>query len=198
MLALILANCIPLAGVLWWGWETSDIMLLFWSENIIIGVMNVLRMTLWGVIRKQLHAALPLAAFFTVHYGIFTAVHGVFVVSFFADGKSAGAEHTLQAWLHTDGTFLAILGLTVSHFFSLISNFLGKGEVHRVELNSLMGAPYGRIVVLHLTIIFGAFLILKFHEALWALVLLVALKTAVDLLAHIKEHRKWGKKPVSA
>ncbi len=41
---LTLANLIPIAGVLWLDWAVVDILLLYWTESVIIGVINVLRM----------------------------------------------------------------------------------------------------------------------------------------------------------
>jgi hypothetical protein len=53
-----------------------------------------------------------------------------------------------------------------------------------------MSQPYSRVVVLHLTIIGGAFLVASLGTPLALLVLLILLKTAVDLRAHLREHRK--------
>ncbi len=50
--------------------------------------------------------------------------------------------------------------------------------------------PYERILVMHVTIIFGAILVIAFNEQLLALVLLVALKVNMDIRSHIKEHYK--------
>jgi hypothetical protein len=41
---------------------------------------------------------------------------------------------------------------------------------------------------MHLTVIFGGWLVMLLKSALPALVLLVVLKTAADLRAHLKEH----------
>ncbi len=43
-IALVLANLVPLAGVLLWQWSVSSILILYWFENVVIGVINVLRM----------------------------------------------------------------------------------------------------------------------------------------------------------
>jgi hypothetical protein len=45
-IALVLANLAPLAGVLVWQWSVSSIVILYWFENVVIGVINVLRMTM--------------------------------------------------------------------------------------------------------------------------------------------------------
>ena len=42
--ALIAANLVPLFGVLFLGWDTFSIVVLYWFENVIIGVINVLKM----------------------------------------------------------------------------------------------------------------------------------------------------------
>ena len=44
--ALVLANLVPLAGVLLWEWSVSSVVILYWFENVVIGVVNVLRMTM--------------------------------------------------------------------------------------------------------------------------------------------------------
>jgi hypothetical protein len=55
-----------------------------------------------------------------------------------------------------------------------------------------MALPYGRISVLHLTIIFGAMAIQALDEPLRLLAILVAIKTLVDLALHRREHLKTG------
>jgi hypothetical protein len=46
VMVLVLANLIPLYGVLAFGWETFPLLLLFWVENVIVGGFNVLKMLL--------------------------------------------------------------------------------------------------------------------------------------------------------
>jgi hypothetical protein len=44
--ALVLANLVPLAGIVLWQWSISSVLILYWFENVVIGVINVLRMVL--------------------------------------------------------------------------------------------------------------------------------------------------------
>jgi hypothetical protein len=53
-----------------------------------------------------------------------------------------------------------------------------------------MFAPYGRLVVLHVTIILGAIAISTTGAPVAAIVVLVLLKTALDLGLHLREHRR--------
>ena len=53
VLALLLANLVPLVGVLGFGWDLGAIMVLFWAESGIIGFYSILRLCYvagWGAI----------------------------------------------------------------------------------------------------------------------------------------------------
>lgn len=46
IIALAIANLVPVAGVVWFEWNATAIILLYWSENVIIGFYNVLKLAL--------------------------------------------------------------------------------------------------------------------------------------------------------
>lgn len=194
--ALIAANLLPLYGVLALGWEVFPVMVLFWMENIMIGVLNVLRMLLASPGRAAAWVPkLFVAAFFCVHYGLFTAVHGLFVFTLFGgdayralvDGLWAGEAARRAITEFT--LWPALAALAASHVFSFLFNYLGRGEFRDASPAALMHAPYGRVIVLHVTIIFGGILTQALRSPLWALLPLIAFKIALDLLAHVREHR---------
>jgi hypothetical protein len=83
----------------------------------------------------------------------------------------------------------ALLALLISHGISFWTNFIGEREYASRSVAEQMGEPYKRIILLHLTIIFGGGIILLLKSPLPALVLLVLLKTAMDLRAHHREHK---------
>ena len=80
----------------------------------------------------------------------------------------------------------------VSHGLSFYWNYLKNDEYQRASLNALMGQPYGRVIVLHLTVLFGGWVVMLLGSPLFALVLLVVLKTAADWRAHQAERRKFA------
>lgn len=177
----------PLVGVLFLGWELGTIMVLFWAENVVIGVFAILRVAL--VARW---AGLFLVPFFTFHYGIFTTVHGVFVFTLFA--SDLGVADLTRVILP------AVAALIVSHAVSFVTHFLLGGEraailARKEAPNSLMFAPYRRIIVMHITILGGGFLIGYLGSPVWALALLVVLKTAMDLRAHVNERERAAAPP---
>jgi hypothetical protein len=197
VLALIAANVLPLLGVLWFGWKVFPLLLLFWFENVIIGAFNVLKMILAVPNRGKGGAAkLFLVPFFSFHYGMFTLIHGVFVIGLFGGQFRQDATfpdlYTVFGLIQEEHLGWAILGLTVSHAISFGMNYIGEGEYRRASLDMLMFQPYGRIVVLHLTILGGGFLMMALGSPTVGLVLLVVLKIGLDLSAHLRERRKFA------
>jgi hypothetical protein len=219
--ALVGSNLIPLVGVLFLGWDLFTIVLAFWMENVVVGIYNVLRMaTAQGPLatgRGQTPPALNSGAvqaigrvglilFFIVHYGIFTGVHGMFVFVLFGEGGFAQAMQTggemsppldpgsIGAAYGTMALRLGLMfwALMISHGVSYVGNYLGGKEYLTASPGDLFGQPYSRIVVLHLTILLGAFLVVFTHYARAPIVLLVALKIGVDLAAHRRERLKFA------
>ena len=273
MAALLVANAIPLIGVLFFGWSLLTILVIYWLENGIVGFWNVPRILLaqgsvvptlpplpdaaalaatgdakaaadlqaaWQKAREsQLQASVEttrgaganpdrargfgaaristvgragLAVFFLIHYGIFWFVHGVFVFTLplFLGGGNAdciagqpifpsgtpGGFPGIETC--TSGPFgevlwtnvlIAGIALFISHGASFLFNYIGRAEYLTASPTAQMGAPYARVVVLHLTILFGAFAVAILGAPIAALLLLVGLKTALDLGLHRREHR---------
>lgn len=196
---LVAANLLPLFGVLFSDWSVFIVMSLFWLENVIIGAWNVPRMAT-QLLRGQ-WGALFLIPFFIVHYGLFCAVQGLFVMGIFGHdqpipgGKieaSPLAAFTLMGRLIEADPALwwAAAGMIASHGVSFLVNFLGSGEWKRVDAGSLMFAPYRRVVVLHFTILAGAGAIALLGAPVWGLVVLVIIKTVVDAAAHLAERKR--------
>ena len=79
LLALIFANLIPIWGVFFKGWSSAEILIVYWLENVAVGLINILKILTNRHEKTLRPAAIFLAVFFTVHYGIFTFVHGGFV-----------------------------------------------------------------------------------------------------------------------
>jgi hypothetical protein len=223
--ALLAANLVPLAGVIFLQWSVSSVIILYWFENVVLGVINVIRMIACSPAEGSIAVAvgageqqtavleaafanvtprafahaikLFLIPFFMLHYFMFCAGHGVFVFSLFPDesGYFAATEglglfSSLGRAVEIFSTPLALaaVALALSHGISFLVNFVGGREYQRLDLRQLMMLPYSRIVVLHLTIIFGGFVTMALGEPVWVVVILVLIKTGVDLKMHLKEH----------
>jgi hypothetical protein len=152
-----------------------------------------------------------IATFFLVHYGVFWLGHGLFVfllptflgatsgtdLGGLSIDPSTGAPVFVPA-VQAAGGFgeivwssvgIGAIALFLSHGASFLFTYLGDGAFRRTSPIAQMAAPYGRVVVLHLTILFGAFAITLIGAPIAALVVLVILKTALDLRFHLASHR---------
>ena len=185
-LVLVAANLLPLIGVLVFGWKLADIVVLYWSESAVIAFYTVLKI---AVVGKWL-APFP-AVFFLGHFGGFMSLHFLFVYAFFIRGLGAtGVEPPLRETLL--GIFgplwPALFALLISHGVSFVANFMARREYAGTTISTLMAQPYKRIVVMHLTIIFGGWIVMLLKTPAPALLLLVLLKTLADFRAHTREH----------
>jgi hypothetical protein len=193
--ALAVASALVIAwGVLALGWPVFFVMALFWFENVVIGGFNVLRMLLSGLRSggAGILAALAMAAFFTLHYGMFTAVHGAFVVALFGvpelgrdamnGGLAAPALRMVESLMADRAGWLAMLAVVAVQAVAFVQWSIAT-RASPTPLKELMGAPYGRIMVLHVSLIAGAFLLQAFRSPVAGVLLLVALKLAYDLMA---------------
>lgn len=79
-----------------------------------------------------------------------------------------------------------VAGVLVSHGASFVTDYLASGKYRRVGVNDLMLQPYGRVVVLHLTIIVGAFLAMLVGPSQLVLLLFVVIKISVDVWAQLR------------
>lgn len=204
--ALILANLAPVVGVLFFGWDAHYLLLLYWLENLVVGAWTLVRMLHVGGLR-----VLPQSAFFTFHYSFFCAGHGIFILTLTDLPGEAPPEDfddegfvllmpfrmliSQFGWIANEmpGLFgLPLLAFAISHGVStLYHHFIDREDAER-DPDDIMFDPYKRIVALHIAIILGAMAIIETGATTVApaLLLLVAVKTAIDVHQHRSAHRK--------
>ncbi len=210
VVALVIANAIPLGGILFLGWSVWTILILYWLENGVIGLFNVLKMVRaegpsiegsarWRVNGRpadQLTRA-QMIPFFTLHYGLFWLVHGVFVLTLPATAGIAGGVDMARG-VNPLTILVAVVALSISHAVSYRLNFIGQEEYRRVSPAAQMFKPYGRLLILHITVIFGALAIGLTGAPAAAVAILVGPKTALDLVIHLAAHGRAGGSGVRA
>ena len=201
VISLLLANLVPVFGVLFLDWQVFTLMFLFWMENLVIGAFNVLKMlanrssTSAGAATKYF-----LIPFFCVHYGFFCLMHGVIIVTIFGGGDAlADFPDPAGLWRIAleNKLMLALLCLVASDAITFATNYIRKGEYKRVGLNELMFRPYARIVVTQIVVILGGFGMQTLHSPTLGLLLLVFLKIFLDLRGHASESKNSQKDKVT-
>ncbi|MFP4313810.1 MAG: DUF6498-containing protein [Alphaproteobacteria bacterium] len=186
-LLVILGNIIPLYGVLFWNWELLDIFYIYWFENVLIGVTVVVRMALvaaaWGL--AMVIGTIFRIAFFCFHYGLFCFGHGMIMFDIFYEGPidiNQNADFLLgYLWESKEGLLYALFGLVAVVFIKAAHDFFQDRRDARLP-ETIMFSPYGRIIVLHLTILLGGFAAQELGSPLWALVFLIIFKSGYDFV----------------
>jgi len=200
LLVLLVANALPIVGVLVLGWTVFPLVLLYWLENVIVGGFNVAKLLLAQPREPASWAGkLFLVPFFVVHFGGFTFVHGVLVLALFGPKGTQAFDllSTVPTAIRANHLGWAVVSLVLSHGFSFYWNYVRNGEYRRASLNALMGQPYGRVLVLHFTVLFGGWIIIATGAPVLALVLLVFIKTAADTRAHKAERSRFAALPAA-
>jgi len=207
LLALIAANSVPLLGVLFYGWDASLVLALFWIENLIIGAFNLVKMLILAARAMQLNE-LFLCFFFVLHFGLFCSAHGLLLwdlldlgkidaslyfgdVGFGPLGMFAEGASVFIGFIDLHGSviMLGMAALALSHTVSFIEHFILRGEIFTLTNRDMMARPYGQILAMHAGLILGAIAIDKFGSTVALLAVIVAIKLLVDLKLHTRRHK---------
>jgi hypothetical protein len=176
--SLILVNLIALVSALIWGLDVRFFLLFYWLESGVAGIFNILKMVSVKDPESASFLKLFLVPFFMVHYGIFMAVHLIFLLSFIGqfDSKVGAISYVIDnIWV-----FVINMILLVSEYVT--SFHIWRNTTEDTSVVALMFQPYGRIVAMHLTLLFGAFLFYTLDSGKVFLILLMILKTSADLV----------------
>lgn len=195
---LILLNAVPVYGVIEWGWKSFDLIFLYWFENLVIGVFMILRI----LMRRYAHPVeltFPLffAPFFTVHFGMFCYVHGMFIIGLFGKGLTgelAGLNipEIIIPLIESHHLFWPIMALVAYQLIDWIRDTSERG-FGSDSIKELTTAPYRRITVLHIAILASGFALGALNEPLTGLLLLIAFKTAMDIYHWNKDEKAASK-----
>ena len=218
VLTLVAYTALPLVGVLWLGWDWREIVLLYWLENISLGaamfvtLLRTARATPVATPAPETTpaettptettptdttdpttqhpaAGLMLAFFFSVHYGMFTLVHGVFVYLLITGGL--GPATVTDRPLNLGGVLLVwAIGGAVQVVAAVI------GPLPHKRGTSLMMSAYPRIIVLHLTIILGVFAIIILQWGAAAAIVLIAIHALITVMTWMLSDRR-AKSPLA-
>lgn len=189
---LIAVNLIPLVGVLFYDWNQSEILLIYWGESAIIGFYTILKICFSKRISEDsnirpsflvnaLGHKLFVICFFIFHFGTFMNAHLVFLfllpINILSNILNSNIFYTIFNMI------IAFLALFISHGISFLINYLGKKEYEHANATSLMTAPYSRVMVMHCTVLFGSLMGAP-------IVILILGKIVFDLLSHVNERKK--------
>lgn len=194
LLFVIAGNLIPLAGVLFLDWNPATIVAIFWAETLIHGTANVARIAMHrrfgddiGRHHKTFFGKSTKPSTYLRSYAIFfywfTLGHGIFLLAIL-EGLSRGKP--------SEGLFVGVdpgaFGRAAAAIAILAAIELG------IDVASIRAKPFSwlaarvrqsnaRVIVLHVAIIGGGFLIAVLESATAFLIALVVMKITFDVAA---------------
>lgn len=206
---VLIADLLPVAGILFWGWDGFVLLMLYWMETAIIAFWALARiLTLPDDPAEskrnlflRLGGRLFLTGFFLVHSSGFMAGHLLFLWTLYAG-------HWRDT-IHTPQDFWRDIMLGYELWIPLGMLFIGRGAAFVWDLyrqlrgmdqrppnddgmDKIVGSLYGRIILMHLVVIFGVWVAMKIGST-GPYLLLIALKTVFDLYMHVSVDL--GRKP---
>lgn len=183
---------------------------LYWLETAVIGFWTILRMATMSrdpgpAAGRSIAGTLALAGFFTVHAGLFMSIHMLFIYTLFA---GPWAER-----IHDARDFIRLIVIGKDLWIPLAALFAGQGAIFindavnrfvfakpplgNTDTGAIMGGFYTRIVLMHLAIMGGAF-IAQAIGSVAPLVVLVLLKTAIEIRFRMEQRHKDSVTPIAS
>jgi hypothetical protein len=195
----VAGNAVPLVGVLAFDWSVAVLLVVYWLESGVVGAsffakilrargeddpeaLPALELGDRSVASFVGHTNRSIAGFFVLHYGAFWIVHGAFV------SDLVGMPGTGRVDALPLATSLVSLG--GYHAVSFWQHFVVGDEATHQGPVTLMVEPYRRVFVLHLTVVFGGFVVAALGAPVALVAVLVLVKTLLDVRGHWREHEQ--------
>ena len=206
----LIANLIPLYGVLYWGWDTFQLLMLYWMATVIIAFWTILGIArlpadqlgtikVGGRIKPATYKLL--CGYFTLVAGMFILGHLLFLWLIFSGEwlkKLPASSSILKELFVADGVWLALIFMFVSAWISYLSRTpvyprapardrslqqpsSGWAEDAGSDaVGEVVGGLLIRIFIMQAAIIFGGMLA-KTYGSVAPLLIVISLKTLIDM-----------------
>lgn len=192
---VLVTNAIPIYGVLRLGWSATNVLVMYWLENLLVAVFTCLRIVLHRQLtHKRGHwrsgqlgstsggkasKAGLLGEYATIAF-VFTFAHGIFVAGIallLTQKHPADPLWQFSGVAFRQGASMLVLVLALG----FLADLPGMKARSFAWLKSQVQQRMGRVLVLHLAIIFGMAAMAATDSPLGLLYVLIGLKTLWDL-----------------
>jgi hypothetical protein len=192
---VLISNAIPLFGVLRYGWSATNVLVLYWLESLLVAIFTCLRIAahcrltrLRGHWREGQLTPSPgaigkrpvLLRDYAVIAFVFTLAHGLFVIVLAFIFTSRHPDSPV--WRFEPAPFqhgaLLLLAVLVAEF---VVDMIGLRARPFAWMRAYTQQRMGRVLILHLAIIFGMFAAAATESPYAILYVLIGLKTLWDL-----------------
>jgi hypothetical protein len=203
---LIVANCVPIIGILYFDWSLFSILIGYWTETAVIGIFTFAKILYLAKISAsaQRMVMLIMQTFAVISSCVaFMAAHLFFIMAIYSIVPGGDGWTGLNLF-HNSTREIGIMLITlfISHGYSFYHYFIKGGEAAQIEksmgTHDVTGARTThrvlktlmlRIFTTHSILIVGMFILMLTRSTTVFAVVFIVAKIWVDLKFHRKKHR---------
>jgi len=166
-------NAIPVSGWFLGGWTPGTTLAIFWIENLVLTVFIAARVAVhWSATRTRGHENGFLKNFLVTSL-VFTVAHGIFLA--FILGSMVPDS------VNRDDVVRGVQWMLGAQVASILLDLWSIGRWPFAEIRRRTDWMLGRVVMVHLSILFGMFLFMAMGQPWWFFSVFVTLKAMVDI-----------------
>jgi hypothetical protein len=177
---LVIANLYPVIDMLWKGEPIGSILVIYWIQMMIIGFWNIPKLMVIGRWRALLYVPIFLLMYLSI-VNFFGIIAGAML-----DDQMQGTtwHQNFSLWNY----WVPALLFFATHGLSFWENFIGDREYKDIPWDAQMGKPFMRAMPMWIAALIGGFIGGSFNTAAVAVIFVLPVKLALDLLGHFGEH----------
>ena len=186
-----------LIGVFYFGWKAEIVVIAYFLETIIVGIIHVCKMIMvnsYSDVQKQEtsksyntitgFAAIP---FFMAHYFFFIFMQSIFIFTMLNQlipkGNSSFDVFSNYAYLLSQHDILmAFLTLAVTNVAITFKSFVLPGAYKTTTVSKMFFQPYVRIIIQQFVTILAGFFIMIVGGSIVVALLIIGFRLVTDLL----------------
>jgi hypothetical protein len=192
---VLLVNAVPLIGVLRYDWSALNVLVLYWFENLLIAVCTCIRIAVhrrltrkkgyWranqlGIEVDNKPVKTGLLGEYAIGAFVFTGAHGIFVGGIALILHQNFSDQPMWQF-SLDQVLRGVLAIAAMLGIELVTDLTHIRVRSYAWMRDYVQGRMGRVIVLHLTIIFGMLGMAMTQSPMSILYVLIGLKTLTEL-----------------
>jgi len=209
LLITLIVNLLPVAGVIWFDWNISNIIILYYLESVVMTFFSYRKIKAnkndelpkvyyngrliesREELKKILASvSLPFYIFAFLLYSLFVLIIFLPGVLDFKDNLTTITKDIVVFYLLLIGNFIIIC---FGYWYDYQNSYIKQKGNEKESLGRLFDSPFSRILVIHITIVIGGFGLGRLGPNYQALIVFIAVKTVIDVISFIDMKRNKDK-----
>ena len=184
-ITLIVANAVPIAGLIFWNWNIGEILLLFWIEAAIIGIYTLVKV---GIVDRLVFVVRGPFAAFAFAFILFWLLMVTLMISHEVNKIITGVYQKQDYAAIARSLSPAIVAFVISHGVSFVLDFLGKKEYLHFSSEKIAAGFFMHLIPFFAATLIAAFVVSAFGNVIALFLIAILVKLALDIAVHQGDH----------